>query len=511
MPAPARRTVSLGELSAGLPTPSPPSGADAALEIAGLAYDSRAVGPGTLFFCVSGFRADGHDFAPAAVQAGAVALVVERPLGLGVPELLVPSARSAMAPIAARFFGEPARELRVVGVTGTNGKTTSAYLIRALLEAAGRRCGLLGTVKSVIGGRERDVERTTPEAIDLQADLRAMLDGGDAACAIEVSSHALELGRTDEIAFAAALFTNLTQDHLDFHPTMEDYFLAKRKLFLPARGPAPGVSAINVGDPYGERLAREVPGAVTFAVGAPADYRAEDLRCGFSGCSFRLLSPAGEHELALPMPGHFNVANALGALAVAHRLGVALEPLVAALERGVRVPGRFEPVERGQDFAVLVDYAHTPDSLENVLQAARELVAIEPDAAGRVLSVFGAGGDRDRGKRPLMGQISARLADLTIVTSDNPRSEDPQAIVNEILAGIPEEPPHGHLVEAVTDRRDAIAAAVAQARPGDVVVIAGKGHEQGQELAGGEKVPFDDVSVAREALDERLAAGSGTR
>jgi UDP-N-acetylmuramoyl-L-alanyl-D-glutamate--2,6-diaminopimelate ligase len=506
----------LGELSAGLPglLGTEPDAEGAGPEITGLAYDSRAVGPGSLFFCVSGFHADGHDFAPAAVRAGAAALVVERPLGLGVPELRVGSVRRAMAPLSARFFGEPARELRVVGVTGTNGKTTSAYLVQALLAARGISCGLLGTVKSVIGGQEREVQRTTPEAIDLQRDLREMLDSGDRACAIEVSSHALELGRADAVPFAAALFTNLTQDHLDFHPTMEDYFLAKRRLFMPeGPTPPPRLSVINAGDPYGLRLAGEVPGAVTFAVGAPADYRAEDLRCGFDGCRFRLMTPAGERDVALPMPGHFNVANAVGALAVAHGLGEPLDALIEALERGVRVPGRFEPVDRGQDFAVLVDYAHTPDSLENVLQAAVELLAPAPGGgtpgtvSGRVICVFGAGGDRDRGKRPLMGEISARLADLTIVTSDNPRSEPPAAIIAEILEGT--RAVAGGGVEAVEDRRAAIARAVELARAGDVLVIAGKGHEQGQEFAGGSKVPFDDVTVAAEALDARPALVTG--
>ncbi|HXB14602.1 MAG TPA: UDP-N-acetylmuramoyl-L-alanyl-D-glutamate--2,6-diaminopimelate ligase [Solirubrobacteraceae bacterium] len=493
----------LGDLSAGLAglVGAGPVGAEADVEVSSLAYDSRAVSAGTLFFCVPGFQADGHRFAPAAVRDGAVALVVERPLGLGVPELLVDSVRAAMGPIAARLYGEPAEQLEVVGVTGTNGKTTSAYLIRELLEAAGTQCGLLGTVKSVIGGQERAVVRTTPEAIDLQMDLREMVDGGDRACAIEVSSHALELGRAAAIPFAAALFTNLTQDHLDFHPTMEDYFLAKRRLFV-GDGRAPGVSVVNVADPYGRRLADELPNAVTFAVGQPADYSATELRCGFGGCSFTLRSPEGEHVVALPMPGRFNVANALGALAVAHRLGVPLAEVLRTLERGVRVPGRFEPVDRGQDFAVLVDYAHTPDSLENVLAAAGEL--LEGSQDGRVLCVFGAGGDRDRGKRPLMGEIAARLADVTIVTSDNPRSEVPGAIIEEIMAGAGEV--REGVLETIEDRRAAIARAVALACPGDVLVIAGKGHEQGQELAGGRKIPFDDVTAAAEALDARRGA-----
>ncbi len=505
----------------------------AAVEVSGLAYDSRKVGPGALFFCVPGANSDGHDHAEQAVRAGAAALVVERSLGLGVPEVLVRSVRAAMGPVAARFYGDPSAMLEVVGVTGTNGKTTTAFLVRALLEASGRRCGLLGTVKSVVGGEERGgrehpIQRTTPEAIDLQAALRAMLDGGDRACAMEVSSHALELGRAGGVRFAAAIFTNLTQDHLDFHGTMEEYFQSKRRLFVPA---APGVSVVNLDDPFGRRLAGELPDAVTFAIDRDADYRASDLRVGFDGCRFRLRTPGGERSLLLPLAGRFNVANALGALAAVHSLGVDLDTLVGALERGVRVPGRFEPVEEGQEFAVLVDYAHTPDSLENALRAMREVIdADRPEegrkgsappgwaelgptrgaAEGRVICVFGAGGDRDRGKRPLMGEVAARLAEVVIVTSDNPRSEDPEAIIAGILEGAlggraPEAPP----VQRLTDRRAAIGRAIAAARPGDVVVIAGKGHEQGQEFADGVKVPFDDVTVAREALRARRARDAG--
>jgi UDP-N-acetylmuramoyl-L-alanyl-D-glutamate--2,6-diaminopimelate ligase len=394
-----------------------------------------------------------------------------------------------------------------VGVTGTNGKTTTAYMTRAVLEAGGLQCGLLGTVTSVIAGEERPVSRTTPEALDLQRMLREMLDGGDRACAIEVSSHALALGRAEEIAFAAAVFTNLSRDHLDFHDSMEDYFLAKRRLFAPERGPRPGASIVNVADAYGRRLAAEIEGVLTFAVDAPADYSATELRCGFDGCRFTLSTPAGARVLALPMPGRFNVANALGALATAHALGGELEVIAQALEAGVRVPGRFEPVEEGQDFAVLIDYAHTPDSLENVLRAASELAG-SAAGGGRVICVFGAGGDRDRGKRPLMGEAAARLSDLVIVTSDNPRSEDPESIIAEILAGIPASGRGGE-VRSVTDRRTAIAEGVGAARRGDVVVIAGKGHEQGQELDGGRKLPFDDVTVAREALQERRASPAG--
>ncbi len=482
---------------------------DGAVEITGLAYDSRRVRPGSLFFCVPGERSDGHDFAAAAVEAGAAALVVERPLGLGVPEARVDSARAAMGPVAARFYGDPTAGLQVVGVTGTNGKTTTAFLVRALLQAAGRPCGLLGTVTSIVGGQERPVERTTPEAIDLQADFRAMRDGGERACAMEVSSHALQLGRTDGVRFAAAIFTNLTQDHLDFHSTMEDYFLAKRKLFVAAE---PGVSVVNLDDAYGRRLAAELPDALTFAIDHDADYRAVDVKVGFEGARLRLLTPAGEHALALPLRGRFNVSNALGALAAVHALGGELAALVAALEAGVRVPGRLEPVEEGQEFAVLVDYAHTPDSLENVLIAARDLVGVAAGArtGGRLVCVFGAGGDRDRGKRPLMGEIAARLADVVIVTSDNPRSEDPEEIIAEILDGAARGRTVGALpVKAIADRRAAIQEAIAGARAGDVLVIAGKGHEQGQELADGHKIPFDDVQVAREALRARRGTEAG--
>jgi UDP-N-acetylmuramoyl-L-alanyl-D-glutamate--2,6-diaminopimelate ligase len=403
--------------------------------------------------------------------------------------------------------------------------------VRALLEGAGVQCGLLGTVKSVVGGRERAVERTTPEAIDLQADFRAMLDGGDRACVMEVSSHALELGRADAVRFAAAIFTNLSRDHLDFHPTMEDYFQAKRRLFLPPVGP-PGVSVVNVGDAHGRRLAAEIEGVRTFAVEAPADYSASELRCDFEGCRFTLRGPSGEREVALPMPGRFNVANALGALAAVHELDRAvadnrvvaedravaagdlgLDALVATLGRGARVPGRFEPVDEGQDFAVLVDYAHTPDSLENVLRAARELIGSgeRERGRGRVICVFGAGGDRDRGKRPLMGEIAARLADGVVVTSDNPRSEDPQEIIAEIMAGVERAGSRAPAVRSIADRASAIVEAIAGAERGDVVVIAGKGHEQGQEFADGRKVPFDDATVAREALRARERAPSEGR
>jgi UDP-N-acetylmuramoyl-L-alanyl-D-glutamate--2,6-diaminopimelate ligase len=453
-------------------------------EIAELTYDSRKVRVGTLFFCVPGENVDGHEFAAGAVEAGAVGLVVERELDLDVAQVVVPDARAAMAPFAARFFGDPTADLKIAGITGTNGKTTTAFLLREILESAGMRCGLLGTVKQVVGGVEEEVERTTPEAIDLQGTFRRMLDGGDGACAMEVSSHALVLHRADAIHFDVALFTNLTQDHLDFHADMEDYFQSKRLLFEMG----PGTSIANVDDPYGQRLAEEFECVTFSAAGGDADLRASEVGLTARGPEFTI-DPWGI-AVETRLPGHFNVANALGAFAAAIALGVDPEVATAALSEASPPPGRFEPVDEGQPFSVLVDYAHTPDSLENVLRAARRL------GEGRVISVFGAGGDRDRGKRPQMGRAGAELSDLAIVTSDNPRSENPGAIVAEILAGIGDRKG----VVAEVDRRAAIALALAHAEPGDTVVIAGKGHEQGQEFENSRKLPFDDRQVAREEL-----------
>ena len=467
-------------------------------EVTGLAYDNRLVQPGSLFFCVPGYARDGHDYAPDAVASGAAALVVERELAAAVPQLLVDDARAAMAPAAAAFASDPTAELDVVGITGTNGKTTTAFLVRALLEADGRQTGLLGTVTSVIGGVEHAVTRTTPEAIDLQRTFRDMRAGGDSACAIEVSSHALTLHRADAIHFAAAVFTNLTQDHLDFHPTMEDYFQAKRLLFVAGDGrPGTAASIVNVDDPYGARLAAELGDVTTFALRGPATYRGRDVVTDITGSRLTVDTPDGPLALRSPLRGEFNVSNVLGALAAARTLGVPMATCASAIAQAGQVPGRFETVDEGQPFAVLVDYAHTPDSLENVLRAARGLTT------GRLRVVFGCGGDRDRGKRPQMGEIARRLADDVVVTSDNPRSEDPEAIIAEILEG------SGQAVDHDSDREVAISRALADARPGDVVVIAGKGHEQGQEFADRRTVPFDDVTVARRALRARTPTAAG--
>ncbi|HET7429534.1 MAG TPA: UDP-N-acetylmuramoyl-L-alanyl-D-glutamate--2,6-diaminopimelate ligase [Gaiellales bacterium] len=454
--------------------------------ITSLTYDAEAVEPGALHFCVPGFRADGHDFAGRAAERGAEALVVERFLDVELPQLRVTSSRMAMGPAADAFYGHPSRQLDVVGITGTNGKTTTAFLMYAILEAAGLRPGLLGTVESRIGGQVAEVKRTTPESIDLQALFRAMADADDQSCAMEVSSHALELGRVAGTRFAAAGFTNLTQDHLDFHPTMEDYYLAKRRLFQTGDWPA----AVNVGDEYGRRLARETSGPVlTYAArDEEAGVRPQALEIGNGGAIAMIAStPRGPLPLDVRLRGDFNVENVLCAVALSELLELPHDAVRRGISSISGVPGRFEPVDADQPFTVLVDYAHTPDSLENVLHAARRITD------GSLIVVFGAGGDRDRGKRPLMGAVARKLADRAIVTTDNSRSEDPAAIAGEITGEFD--------MEVELDRRAAIARAVEAARPGDVVVIAGKGHEQGQQFAD-RTLPFDDRVAAREALEQ---------
>ena len=449
------------------------------VDVRDLAYDSRRVQDGTLFFCVPGAVADGHDHAAAAVAAGACALIVERELPLPVPQIVVDSCRAAMGPIADVFFGRPSERLLVLGVTGTNGKTTTAYLQHAILAAAGHTAGLLGTIERRIGGVAEPAQRTTSEAIDLQRDLRRMLDAGDTACAMEVSSHALDQQRVAGVRFAAAAFTNLTQDHLDYHADMEAYFAAKALLF---DGRCP--TAANADDAYGRRL----PADLRFGLATPgAEVRAEDVRYGAHGTAFRLRTPWGDAEVATRLVGRFNVENALAAVSSAGLAGVPLAAIVTGLEGVAGVPGRLEVVSGDRPFAVIVDYAHTADALENVLRALRPL------ATGRLIVVFGCGGDRDRGKRPTMARVACALADEVIITTDNPRSEDPLAIITEVAAGADGR----HAVEP--DRRRAIERAIAAAAPGDVVLIAGKGHEQGQDVAGS-ITPFDDRVVACEVL-----------
>jgi len=426
----------------------------APLEISELAYDTRAVPAGSLFFCIPGDRVDGHELAAEAVGAGARALVVERLVDVQVPQLRVASVRAAMPVAAGEFFGDPSRELDVAGFTGTNGKTTSAFLLASVLDAAGRQPALLTNIERRIGGRLRPTGLNTPESVDLQRLFREMLDAGDRSCVIEATSIAGAKGRLVGTRFAVLVFTNLTQDHLDFHGSMEEYYAAKRALFEQAER-----AVVNVGDEWGARLATELPGARTFT---PND----DLG-----------------DIDLKLRGGFNRANALGVIWAARELGVDEAAIKRGIEALAGVPGRFESVDAGQPFAVIVDYAHTPDSLENVLRAAR-------DVGERVTVVFGAGGDRDREKRPLMGEIAAALADRAIVTTDNPRTEDPAAIAAAVAAG---------RLEIVLDRRAAIETALADARPGDVVVIAGKGADTEMELAD-RSVPFDDRQVVREVL-----------
>jgi UDP-N-acetylmuramoyl-L-alanyl-D-glutamate--2,6-diaminopimelate ligase len=445
--------------------------APAPTDIRDLAYDARAATPGSLFFAVPGERADGHDFAPEAVANGAVALVVQRKLDLPVPQVVVEDSRAAMALAADEFFGRPTSELTVAGVTGTAGKTTTAFLLYAVLAAAGRRPGLLGTIETRVNGERRPATRTTAEAIDLQRLFREMLDAGDRSCAMEATSHGSALRRLDYVRFSVLVFTNLDQDHLDFHEGMEDYFDAKRRLFL--ADPAPP-AAVNVGNPWGRRLAEEL-----HERGTPL------LTYGLTDDSE--IRPA-TIDVHTKLVGRFNLENVLGAVAAARLLGLPAEAIQRGIASVTGVPGRFQSVDEGQGFAVIVDYAHKPGALENVLRTARDLAD-----GNRVITVFGCGGDRDRGKRPVMGQIATELSDVAIVTSDNPRSEDPQAIIEEILAGATGAP------EVEPDRARAIRRAIDLAAPGDVVVIAGKGHERGQE-ANGVVTPFDDTEVAGEAL-----------
>jgi UDP-N-acetylmuramoyl-L-alanyl-D-glutamate--2,6-diaminopimelate ligase len=473
------------------------------VSIAGLCYRSDQVASGSLFFCVPGFVRDGHDFAPDAVAKGAAALCVERPLGLSVPQVVVPSVRRAMGPVASVFHGHPSAHLMTVGITGTNGKTTSAFLAAHLLDRAGSRAGLMGTIERRVGGVSTPAARTTPEALDVQRDLAAMVEAGDKAAVMEVSSHALDLGRVLGIRFSVVAFTNLTQDHLDYHQTLDAYFEAKRLLFTdPVYTGDTGVAVINIDDPYGRRLAAEYPHErlLTFSTDADAVMNADLVMCDYAidaaGTHGLLVtSKWGEHEVMSPLVGSFNVANTLTALGIGLGLGLDLRAMLTDLRGFTGVPGRMERVDAGQPFAVLVDYAHTPDSVRNVLLTARALTS------GRLLAVLGCGGDRDRSKRPQMGCQAEALADKVFVTSDNPRSEDPEAIIADILSGMDE--PCLAVVDA--DRRESIRAALSDARPGDVVLILGKGHESGQEFAD-RKVPFDDRLVARQLLDELRGA-----
>jgi len=447
-----------------------------------LVVEAQLARPGSVFFCVRGFGLDGHDWAAEAIANGAVALVVERRLDLPAPQVVVADARVALAIVSDEFWGRPTESLPVVGVTGTSGKTTTAYLLHSILEAAGRRPGLYGTIETQIGSERMPTPIWTPMAFQLQGAFRSMLEGGNLSCALEATSYDSDLRRLDRIRFAALVYTNLGHDHLHYHGTMERYFAAKRRLFFEGCPPA----AVNVDDPYGRRLVSELrvrESLLTFGLSPSADVRPEELELSAQGARFRI----GALELRTRLLGAFNVENVLAAVAGARLLGVpdgAIAVGVSALEG---VPGRMEPIEEGQPFAVFVDYAHKPEALEAVLRTARTLTE------GRVLCVFGCGGDCYRGKRPLMGRIASSLSDRASLTTDDPRDEDPRAIAEEIVAG-------GAPDEIELDRRRAIERAVELARPGDVVLVAGRGHETEQELAGGRTVRFDDRDVVRDAL-----------
>lgn len=478
-----------------LAEPAPPTAA--AVEIQSIAFDSRRVSPGALFFALPGARQDGASFAREAIRQGAVAIVSDHEMpGLEIPNLVVSDARSFLAAAAARFHNNPSRKLKIVGVTGTNGKTTTTSLIKHLLDEASLPCGLIGTIAYSLGREELPASRTTPEALDNQDLLARMLAAGCKACAMEVSSHALVQHRVDHIEFDAAVFTNLTQDHLDYHGDMESYFSAKALLFdkLRLRSAGPGRAIINIDDRFGRRLTDRIPSSIpviTTGLTARADFRASKIQFSHTGTTFALSARGRDYLVRLPLIGLFNVHNALAALAAAAALGCEVRRLVAALARAPQIPGRLQRVPAKRNFQVFVDYAHTPDAVENALKTLREL------HPARLLCVVGCGGDRDATKRPLMARAAESLADHVVLTSDNPRSEDPAKILSEMQKGL-----LGSHYDIIENREAAIRHAINLAAPGDIVLLAGKGHETYQEVAG-ERLPFDDVTVAGWAINEK--------
>ena len=490
----------LQALTRELPGQPPVIPADAALDVpcTGVIYDSRQATRGSVFVALPGQKADGALFAPQAVAAGAVAVVAAgtAPPDVQVPWIVANNPRLALAHLAAEFFGHPSRQMKVVGITGTNGKTTTSYLTHAIFEAAGIRCGLMGTVTYRIGDREVAATRTTPEAPDVQGFMRQMVDAGCGACVMEVSSHALAMHRVDGIRFAAGVFTNLTRDHLDFHQDMESYFAAKRRLFeiLPPAAPA----VLNVDDPRGVSLSEVTSQPVTYAINHAADVTPGPLTFGFGGLAFDVRTPQGVAHVKSKLVGRPNVYNILAAAGTTAAIGVPIRAIEQGLQTLAGVPGRFEVVSStGDDITVIVDYAHTDDALRNLLETARPL------APRGLITVFGAGGDRDRTKRPLMGMVAARMSDVVVITSDNPRSEEPARIIDEVKRGAEPEARQGKAeLLTIVDRRAAIAHAIELAEADDVVLIAGKGHEKYQEI-GTRTFPFDDVAVAREALGAR--------
>jgi UDP-N-acetylmuramoyl-L-alanyl-D-glutamate--2,6-diaminopimelate ligase len=466
-------------------------------EVESIAYDSRRVQSDTLFVAIRGEKSDGHQFVDQAIEQGASVIVAEREIvSPRATCLVVDDSRGALADLSAAFYGMPARKLKMAAVTGTNGKTTTTFLIKHICEKAGVRCGLLGTVQYEIGDRILPAIRTTPEALDIQELLAQIVNAGGRAAAMEVSSHALAQERTRGIEWDVAVFTNLTQDHLDFHGTMENYFEAKAKLFLqlPSQSKKKRASAvINIDDRYGEKLLDRIAGkspVITYGLGLHADFRASNYRTEFAGTSYQLDARGRSYLVRVPLIGRFNVANSMAALAAATALGVNLRDGVLSLARAPQVPGRLELVPAKRQFQIFVDYAHTDDALRNVLKTLREL------RPRKLIVVFGCGGDRDRKKRPLMARVADELADHAIITSDNPRKENPDAIINEVEKGF-----RSTHYEKIADRTEAIRHAAAMAQARDLVLIAGKGHEKYQEFAD-HTIPFDDIQVARRALDD---------
>ncbi len=472
------------------------------IDVSGLSYDSRAVKPGQLFFAIPGYKLDGHRFITDAVRNGAVAVVVEQ-LQHEVPitQIVVENTRYAMGCMSATFYNYPARQLKMIGITGTNGKTTTTYLTKSILEAAGYKVGLLGTIQNLIGGQILPAKRTTPESLDLQQLLRVMADHRVDYVVMEVSSHALDLHRTVGTEFDVAIFTNLTQDHLDFHENIDQYFAAKAKLFSHLAKNStkePKVAVINLDDSFGLKMAAQSSAAFYgYGMEQEAQVTAVNIQVDDTGVRYQLRTPFGDIAMALHLSGQFNVYNSMAAATACVTQGVSLSHIQQGLARITGVPGRFELVKGGQDFVVIVDYAHTPDSLENVLSTARSL------AKKRVIVIFGAGGDRDRSKRPLMGEAAAKHSDHVIITSDNPRGEDPDTICREIEVAVKEIIPREKYM-FIPCRREAIEQGINMAQPGDVVVIAGKGHETYQEFKD-ETIHFDDKEEALRAIKELLS------
>lgn len=497
--------MTLGELLAALDTKTALPGGRMEQQVTGLAHDSRAVRPGHVFVAVRGFHSDGHQFIPQAVQQGAAAIIAEHGLAHGaapaVPVITVDDSRRALALLSAAFYGNPSRKLRLVGITGTNGKTTTTYLVRSLLSAGGSSAGLIGTIDYRVGDRIYPAPNTTPESLELQRLLAEMAAQGMDACVMEVSSHALALDRTLGCSFAVGAFTNLTQDHLDFHHSMEAYFQAKLRLFTGLSAEAHAV--VNIDDAHAAAIIRATRAKViTTGFSERADVRpVGTIHHGINGLSFEAATPGGAVQVSSPLVGRHNIYNILTALGIGSALGLSLEAMSRGIAEMRAVPGRMEKVDAGQSFGVVVDYAHTEDALERLLEAAREI------ASGRIITVFGCGGDRDRTKRPKMGAAAVAGSDVVIITSDNPRAEDPGDILREIESGMsagakvePGQTARGKKsYMAILDRHEAISAAIRLAKPGDVVVLAGKGHEDYQ-IIGDKKLPFDDRRIAREEI-----------